>query len=111
MWQVYSNSEWRNIMSKHNHSHCLHDLKYCEHCDVVYCIKCDREWSGHVHYQPYIWYYYGTPYTIRYTANMGYSLTNSEGQSVSDTAVLNAFNNARGDIDTINCSTVCTHHN
>ena len=32
-------------MSKHDHTECEHDLKYCKHCDVVYCATCDREWK------------------------------------------------------------------
>jgi len=78
-------------MSRHNHNHCLHDLKYCDHCDTVYCTKCDREWGVHVHYQPYTWYYYGTPYTVRY-ADTGYTISCSTGETVTDTAVLSAFN-------------------
>jgi len=30
----------------HIHDSCDHSLKYCAHCDVVYCTKCHREW-GH----------------------------------------------------------------
>ena len=33
-------------MSKHNHCHCEHNLKYCAKCDVVYCEKCSKEWSS-----------------------------------------------------------------
>lgn len=29
----------------HEHDGCKHKLKYCEHCDVVYCGKCKREWG------------------------------------------------------------------
>lgn len=97
-------------MSNHSHSHCSHDLKYCDHCDVVYCTKCDREWGGHVHYEPYRWYYYGTPYTVRWDG-ISYTLTSSIGQNVSDTAILSAFNNSQGDRDTVECVTTCTHHN
>jgi hypothetical protein len=24
---------------------CKHDLKYCEHCDCVFCKKCKQEWG------------------------------------------------------------------
>jgi hypothetical protein len=24
---------------------CKHILKHCEHCDVVYCEKCNKEWK------------------------------------------------------------------
>lgn len=73
---------------KHKHDHCEHDLKYCEHCDVVYCTKCDREWGGHQHWT---WYYSGTPYRV--TWDGGYILTYANtGKVVSDYAVLNAFN-------------------
>lgn len=32
----------------HNHTEpqiCQHELKYCKKCDVVYCEKCQKEWS------------------------------------------------------------------
>ena len=29
----------------HEHEECEHELKYCSHCDVVYCVKCEREWG------------------------------------------------------------------
>ena len=29
----------------HNHSSCEHQLKYCSHCDLVYCEKCGKEWK------------------------------------------------------------------
>ncbi len=32
-------------MHNHEHNQCDHDLKYCPHCDVVYCTKCNREWG------------------------------------------------------------------
>ncbi len=45
------------------HSHdcgCNHELRYCAHCDVVYCVKCKREWGQYYNYQwPYKWYYCG----------------------------------------------------
>jgi hypothetical protein len=31
----------------HKHCHCKHELKHCDHCDVVYCTKCDKEWMQH----------------------------------------------------------------
>ena len=41
----------------HKHDHCDHQLRYCTRCDVVYCLKCDREWGGHTHWSyPYHWY-------------------------------------------------------
>jgi len=102
-------------MSRHNHSHCLHDLKYCEHCDVVYCTLCDREWGGHVHYQPYTWYWGGTPYTVRWEGG-SYTLTAANTGIPADASVMSVFSSQPhtkeiGDIDTINCGTVCTHHN
>lgn len=37
----------------HSHcDHCEHDLKYCGHCDIVYCTKCKKEWG-----KQYYWYY------------------------------------------------------
>ena len=43
-------------MHKHNCG-CEHDLKYCGHCDVVYCSKCGKEWKQ------YFYYYSYYPYT------------------------------------------------
>ena len=33
---------------EHNHCTCEHKLKYCEHCDIVYCEKCKKEWKKEV---------------------------------------------------------------
>ncbi len=34
-------------MHKHEEQvKCEHELKYCDHCDVVYCTKCKKEWIG-----------------------------------------------------------------
>ena len=35
-------------MTLHEHPKpepCAHELKYCAHCDVVFCEKCKREWK------------------------------------------------------------------
>jgi len=105
-------------MSRHNHDHCLHDLKYCEHCDTVYCTKCDREWSGHAHYyysQPYIWYYTGVPYTITWGSTGNYTIATSTGQTVNDVQVRNAFENSSEahsfKAQTGELSSACTYHN
>lgn len=29
----------------HEHKSCDHDVKYCAHCDVAYCEKCNTEWK------------------------------------------------------------------
>ena len=29
----------------HTHCTCEHQLKYCSHCDIVYCEKCGKEWK------------------------------------------------------------------
>lgn len=37
------------IMGKHDHKKpivCVHDLKWCQQCDVVYCARCEREWGS-----------------------------------------------------------------
>lgn len=34
----------------HEHSSCNHTLKYCEHCDVCYCTKCNKEWGKSTYY-------------------------------------------------------------
>lgn len=33
----------------HNHSSCKHKLEFCEHCDVVWCSKCKKEWSRNIY--------------------------------------------------------------
>lgn len=103
-------------MSRHNHSHCLHDLKYCEVCDVVYCTKCDREWGGHVHL-PYTWYYYGEPYRVTWntfgvSGDGGWELTNSSGQKVTDQSIISVFSMQphTKEMNEIDCDTVCGHH-
>jgi len=54
-------------MTKHDrHSHCKHDLEFCEHCDQVWCTKCEREWGAtgcslphyYVQYLPGFSYYF-----------------------------------------------------
>ena len=79
-------------MHNHYHSHCHHNLKYCEHCDIVYCTSCSREWGVRsYHYvSPYIWYYYNTPYTVRWQGD-SYSITTNTGATVSDTNIISAF--------------------
>lgn len=48
---------------KHDHSHCSHDLKFCEKCNVVYCRKCSQEWGGTQYiYTPY--YTNPNPWTV-----------------------------------------------
>jgi hypothetical protein len=34
-------------MGKHDHKEekCEHELKHCTVCDVVYCVKCGKEWE------------------------------------------------------------------
>lgn len=102
-------------MSRHNHSHCLHDLKYCEHCDVVYCTKCDREWGGHDH-SGYYWIYGGTPYRITW-GDTGYAIYNSNTNvRVTDASIISAYNSEPHNKDiefvpqTGEMSSACTHH-
>lgn len=98
----------------HKHNHCNHELKYCDHCDVVYCTKCSREWGNKVTYtfstSPWIWYYYNVPYTVRWEDG-GYSINTTAGVKVTDQNVYSAFYNSTDYKDTIGCSTVCTHNN
>lgn len=38
----------KNGGKMHNHEKpkaCKHELKHCDHCDVVYCEKCKKEWG------------------------------------------------------------------
>jgi hypothetical protein len=32
-------------MNHTHHCHCDHELKFCSHCDLVYCEKCTAEWK------------------------------------------------------------------
>lgn len=29
---------------KHDHHECEHKLQHCEKCDIIYCLKCSKEW-------------------------------------------------------------------
>ena len=29
----------------HIHAKCKHNIKFCEHCDICYCTKCNQEWK------------------------------------------------------------------
>lgn len=56
----------------HEHSGCEHELKYCSCCDVVYCVKCNREWKQTSRWEPCnIWDKYRNikPPTITYTCD------------------------------------------
>lgn len=35
-------------VNKHEHREetCDHDVRYCKHCDVCYCTKCQKEWKA-----------------------------------------------------------------
>ena len=33
------------MIKKHDHIKCKHSLKFCDHCDVVFCEKCSEEWK------------------------------------------------------------------
>ena len=51
-------------MSKHDHSECDHDMRYCKPCDAAYCKKCYREWPAQRPYWGGSIYTYPTTYTI-----------------------------------------------
>lgn len=34
-----------SVMHEHADKKCEHELKFCAHCDTVYCEKCKREWK------------------------------------------------------------------
>ena len=60
----------------HVHDHCMHPkLRYCSHCECVYCVDCGKEWRDR-------WYYYYPNY---------YTMMNNTGQSIqtTDNAVCN----------------------
>lgn len=95
----------------HNHSHCQHDLKYCHHCDIVYCTRCGKEWGKqHYHYNitatPWVWTYNGVPYTVTYS-NGNYNLTTSNGTAVTNKSVVSAFYSSTNNTD--NISPACSH--
>ena len=47
----------------HEHNECKHEeLKYCPICDVVWCVKCHKEWKQYV----YTYYPYMQPYNYPY---------------------------------------------
>lgn len=33
-------------MKRQHDSDCQHELAHCHHCDLAYCIKCDKEWGN-----------------------------------------------------------------
>lgn len=81
-------------MHTHYHTHCKHDLSYCDHCDVCFCTKCGREWGQKFTYtytvDPYVWTYRGVPYTVKYESG-DYTLTTANGTAVKDSGTLTAF--------------------
>ena len=46
-------------MHNHNHFECIHMVRHCKHCDVTYCINCNRQWGyprGTIYWNnPYSW--------------------------------------------------------
>ena len=40
-------------MNKHEHIECPHELEYCRKCDIVYCLKCSKEWKAQLTYSIY----------------------------------------------------------
>ena len=64
-------------MHCHKHDHCEHELKYCGHCDVVYCKKCGREWGVKTWYYP--WTYTTPTITVpTWTTTSGSTVTDTE---------------------------------
>ena len=58
------------MTNQHEHLECEHEVKYCKKCDVAYCVKCGREWTGSKEYYPYYWPIYPyEPYRITYGPN------------------------------------------
>lgn len=53
--------------NKHDHSKCNHNLKYCEHCDIVYCTKCSEEWKKN--YNSFTYTSPGTSISPQYYCN------------------------------------------
>jgi len=62
-------------MHEHNYQGCDHNLRYCGHCDIVWCVKCRREWGRY-------WY----SYTYPYYSPWGYTYGGSASLSVDPTA-------------------------
>lgn len=54
-------------IAAHIHNHCSHALQYCEVCDVVYCLKCNKEWATR---SLYIYGYPAYPYTYDSTSTV-----------------------------------------
>lgn len=103
--------ERRENKMSHYHSHCSHDLKYCSHCDIVYCAKCGREWGQqHYHYTyttpvTWTWTYNGVPYTVTNTDG-SYKLTTTNGTAVTNKSVVSAFYESTKSED---LNTLCSH--
>lgn len=77
----------------HEHSRdCKHELKFCEHCNVVYCVKCKTEWKPPCTLNHYPYYNvwgtipcptpsitpYTTPWTLDTNSTSGLEFTPSE---------------------------------
>ena len=70
-------------MSKHDHSVCDHDMRYCKPCDTAYCKKCDREWPAR-NYWYSGGYYYTSPTIAPVTCD---SITLSGGGALGTSAI------------------------
>lgn len=68
----------------HKCTECKHEkLKYCEHCQKVYCCKCGREWGGSTYYYPLQWTYTYDTDTI--SDDTSWQATWGHGDVASDT--------------------------
>ena len=57
---------------EHNHYTCVHELRHCPICDIVYCTKCGKEWHT-----------YTITYGVQYPATISYYGT-GENQSLQE---------------------------
>lgn len=67
-------------MNHNHHCHCEHKLKFCSHCDLVYCEKCSAEWKKPTNN----WTYGGTGITL-----CGNTTTATAGTNISTVANCN----------------------
>ena len=81
----------------HKHHHCAHPaLKFCSHCNVVYCVDCGHEW-----YEQRIQYVYQT-YSHWDTTQTPCSKPNPE---ITWTCGASSRDAAQSEV-----TTGCTHH-
>jgi len=67
----------------HSHCGCKHNLRHCEHCDVVYCVRCGKEWCINYITTSYPCYTYtnaGTPVQFSNPSSSELTISNASSE-------------------------------